>query len=64
MIDSLALVSATGQDKILRNRIGQALVERIKRAHYNGEKFKVFIIIPLIPAFEGDLTSSDSVAAR
>lgn len=58
------LVTATGEDKIVRNKIGQAIVERIKRAYYDGEKFKVFILIPLIPAFEGDLTSGDSAAAR
>lgn len=57
-------VSSTGDDKIVHNKIGQAILNRIKRAHYNNEKFKVFIIIPLIPAFEGDLTSGDSMAAR
>lgn len=60
----VSTVSATGDDKVLRNKIGQAIVERIKRAHYSGEKFKVYILIPLIPAFEGDLTASESVAAR
>ncbi|KAI8148533.1 hypothetical protein BJV82DRAFT_268405 [Fennellomyces sp. T-0311] len=63
-IENQFFISATGEDKVVRNKIGQALVDRIKRAHYNHEKFKVFIIIPLIPAFEGDLTTGDSVAAR
>lgn len=40
------------------------MVERIKRAHKKGEKFKVFILIPLIPAFEGDLATKDAAAAR
>lgn len=48
----------------MRNKIAQAIVERIKRAHAKGEKYKVFIIIPLIPAFEGDLASKDASAAR
>lgn len=39
-------------------------MERIKRAHEKGEKYKVFIVIPLIPAFEGDLASKDASAAR
>ncbi|KAI9316973.1 hypothetical protein BX666DRAFT_2027051 [Dichotomocladium elegans] len=63
-IENQFFISATGEDKIIRNKIGQAIVERIKRAHYKKEKFKVFIIIPLIPAFEGDLTTGDSMAAR
>jgi hypothetical protein len=49
---------------VLRNKIGQAIVERIKKAHAKGEKFKIFIVLPLIPAFEGDLASSDASAAR
>lgn len=58
------VVSSTTYDKVLRNKIGQAIVERIKKAHAKGEKFKIFILIPLIPAFEGDLASSDASAAR
>ncbi|KAG0172715.1 Phospholipase D1 [Apophysomyces sp. BC1015] len=63
-IENQFFISATTQDKILRNKIGQAMVERIKLAHQKGEKFKIFILIPLIPAFEGDLASSDASAAR
>jgi phosphatidylserine/phosphatidylglycerophosphate/cardiolipin synthase-like enzyme len=62
---SQTLVSATTQDdKVLRNKIAQALVERIRRAHENGEKYRVYITIPLIPAFEGDLAASESSSAR
>ncbi|KAI8332617.1 hypothetical protein BC941DRAFT_455475 [Chlamydoabsidia padenii] len=57
-------VSSTTYDRILRNKIGQAIVERIKKAHAKGEKFKIFILIPLIPAFEGDLASADASSAR
>lgn len=47
------IVSATDQDKLLRNKIAQALVERIIRAHEEQEKFKVFIIIPLVSSRKG-----------
>ncbi|OBZ88286.1 Phospholipase D2 [Choanephora cucurbitarum] len=57
-------ISATQDDKLLRNRIAEALIERIKKAHARKEKFRVYVLIPLIPAFEGDLTSSDASAAR
>lgn len=40
------------------------MVERIKLAHKRGEKFKIYILIPLIPAFEGDLASSEAYSAR
>ncbi|CAO3590887.1 unnamed protein product [Absidia cylindrospora] len=63
-IENQFFVSSTTYDKVLRNKIGQAIVERIKKAHAKGEKFKIFIMVPLIPAFEGDLASSDASAAR
>ncbi|KAI9496611.1 hypothetical protein BDB00DRAFT_758105, partial [Zychaea mexicana] len=63
-IENQFFISATTQDKLLRNKIAQAMVERIKRAHAKKEKFKIFILIPLIPAFEGDLASSEAYSAR
>ncbi|CDH50884.1 phospholipase d1 [Lichtheimia corymbifera JMRC:FSU:9682] len=63
-IENQFFISTTTDDKLLRNKIGQAMLERIKRAHKNGEKFKIFILIPLIPAFEGDLATSEASSAR
>ncbi|KAG1448086.1 hypothetical protein G6F56_009047 [Rhizopus delemar] len=63
-IENQFFISTTKEDKLLRNKIAQALVSRIKRAHDNGEKFRVYIIIPLIPAFEGDLASTEASSAR
>ena len=44
--------------------IGQAMVERIIRAARNGEKYKMIINIPAIPAFAGDLRSDDALSTR
>ncbi|KAG1441840.1 hypothetical protein G6F56_011311 [Rhizopus delemar] len=62
-IENQFFISTTREDKLLRNKIAQAIVERIKRAHKKGENYKVFILIPLIPAFEGDLASNNASAA-
>jgi phospholipase D1/2 len=59
-----SIVSTTQDDKLLRNKIAQALVERIRRAHDKGEKFRVYVVIPLVPAFQGDLASSEASSAR
>jgi hypothetical protein len=59
-----SIVSTTQDDKLLRNKIAQALLERIRRAHDKGEKFRVYVLIPLVPAFEGDLASSEASSAR
>ncbi|KAI8987612.1 hypothetical protein BDF20DRAFT_832525 [Mycotypha africana] len=63
-IENQFFISATGQDRLLRNKLAQAIVERIKKAHEKGENFKVIVLMPLIPAFEGDLASKDAAAAR
>lgn len=43
------------------NEVGEALVRRIIRAYRANETFRVFIIIPLLPAFEGELGTSTGV---
>jgi phospholipase D1/2 len=39
-------------------------VERILRAARNGEKYKVFVLMPAVPAFAGDLRSDDALSTR
>ncbi|KAI9473922.1 MAG: hypothetical protein EXX96DRAFT_488418 [Benjaminiella poitrasii] len=63
-IENQFFISTTQDDKLLRNKIAQALVERIRCAHEKGQKFRVYVVIPLVPAFEGDLASTDASSAR
>ncbi|KAL8559506.1 hypothetical protein ACOMHN_037170 [Nucella lapillus] len=44
------------------NCIGTALYKRILRAHRNGEDFKVYVMMPLLPAFEGEFGTTSGVA--
>lgn len=44
--------------------IGGAIVERIIRAARAGEKYKMIIMIPSVPAFAGDLRSDDALSTR
>ncbi|KAJ2401938.1 hypothetical protein GGI23_001063 [Coemansia sp. RSA 2559] len=48
----------------IKNRIAEALVDRVKRAHKRGERFRVFIIIPLMPAFEGDVNAMGAATLK
>ncbi|CAF0855862.1 unnamed protein product [Rotaria sordida] len=41
----------TVQDKKIKNRIGDAVYNRIIRAHMNKEKFRVYVVLPLLPGF-------------
>lgn len=38
-----------------RNQIGEALFKRILRAHRSKEIFRVYIVMPLLPGFEGEV---------
>lgn len=48
----------------MKNQIGNAIVKRIVRAHEEQEKFKVFVLMPLMPAFPADLSTKDAATAR
>lgn len=44
---------------MIKNKIGQAIVERIKRAHKENQQFRVIVVIPSAPGFEGDFVQVD-----
>ncbi|OAA61436.1 phospholipase D [Cordyceps fumosorosea ARSEF 2679] len=46
------------------NKIGAAIVQRIRRAHTNNEHFKIWVVMPAVPAFAGDLKSNDALGTR
>ncbi|KAF9581189.1 hypothetical protein BGW38_001891 [Lunasporangiospora selenospora] len=48
----------------LKNHIGIALVNRILRAHREQKKFRVIVVMPLMPAFEADIMSSEAGTLR
>jgi phospholipase D1/2 len=48
----------------IRNKIGAAIAERCIRAYRNGEKYKVIVCMPSVPAFAGDLHAEDSLGTR
>ncbi len=64
-IENQFFITATGdKQKPVKNLIGKALVDRIIRAARNGEKYKVIVIIPAVPAFAGDLRDDGSLGTR
>ncbi|RIA88728.1 hypothetical protein C1645_725752 [Glomus cerebriforme] len=65
-IENQFFITTTENDPkyVIKNRIGECIVERIKRAHKSNEKFRVIVIMPLLPSFESDLNSSDAGTIR
>lgn len=64
-IENQFFITATSDaQKPVRNKIGAVIVERILRAARNGEKYKVIVIMPAVPAFAGDLKDDASLGTR
>lgn len=64
-IENQFFITATSDaQRPVRNKIGAAIVERILRAARAGEKYKVIVLMPAIPAFAGDLKEESSLGTR
>lgn len=48
----------------LRNRIAEAILDRIVLAHSLKQNYRIVFVVPLIPAFEAALDSSEATSAR
>lgn len=64
-IENQFFITSTEVDGVvIENQIGDALVDRIRRAHYNGEHWRAYILIPLTPGFEAQVDSADAYSVR
>lgn len=65
-IENQFFVSLAKNDTTYRvkNQIAKALVDRIIQAHEEQKKFKVIIIIPLLPAFSNELNAGNAYTIR
>ncbi|XP_029384802.1 phospholipase D1 [Echeneis naucrates] len=46
------------------NKIGDTIAERIIRAHREGKKYRVYVVTPLLPGFEGDINTGGGSALQ
>ena len=64
-IENQFFITATSDaQRPIKNKIGAALVERILRAARAGQRYKVIVLMPAIPAFAGDLKEESSLGTR
>jgi phospholipase D1/2 len=64
-IENQFFITATSdKQKPVKNKIGRAIVDRIVRAHHAREPFQVFVVMPAVPAFAGDLRSEGAIGTR
>ncbi|XP_043191252.1 phospholipase D1-like isoform X2 [Amphibalanus amphitrite] len=57
-------ISLCGINADVNNRVCEALFQRILRAHKEGAKFRVYVIIPLLPGFEGQVGTAGGTAIQ
>ncbi|CAL8267826.1 unnamed protein product [Merluccius merluccius] len=50
--------------KSIYNGIGDAIVKRILRAHSEQKQYRVFVVVPLLPGFEGDINEGGGNAIK
>ncbi|MCL7042916.1 hypothetical protein MKW94_009624 [Papaver nudicaule] len=62
-IENQFFISGLSQDEIIKNRVLEALYKRIIRADKERKCFRVIIVIPLLPDFEGGLDGGGSASA-
>ncbi|XP_008277310.1 phospholipase D1-like [Stegastes partitus] len=46
------------------NKIGDTIAERIIRAYREGKKYRVYVVTPLLPGFEGDINTGGGSAIQ
>ncbi|OTA00445.1 phospholipase [Trichoderma parareesei] len=64
-IENQFFITATSDEqRPVSNKIGAAIVDRIVRAYEEGQPFKVWVVMPSVPAFAGDLKSKEALGTR
>ncbi|KAI8979120.1 hypothetical protein BDF20DRAFT_905927 [Mycotypha africana] len=48
----------------IENKIGEAIYDRIIRAHKQGEKWRAIIVLPLVPGFPANIDETEATTVR
>ncbi|XP_069144851.1 phospholipase D zeta 1 isoform X1 [Solanum lycopersicum] len=63
-IENQFFISGLAGDEIIHNRVADAIYRRIRRAHKENKCFRVIIVIPLLPGFQGGLDDIGAATVR
>ncbi|KAG8370465.1 hypothetical protein BUALT_Bualt14G0119700 [Buddleja alternifolia] len=63
-IENQFFISGLSGDEMIHNRVLEALYRRIMRAHNEKKCFRVIIVIPLLPGFQGGVDDSGAASVR
>ena len=63
-IENQFFISGLDGDETIQNRVLQALYARIMRAHTEGQCFRVIVVMPLLPGFQGGVDDFGAASVR
>ncbi|XP_076958230.1 phospholipase D zeta 1-like isoform X1 [Bidens hawaiensis] len=63
-IENQFFISGLSDDDVIQNRVLEALYRRILRAHKEETCFRVIVVIPLLPGFQGRLDDYGAATVR
>ncbi|WOK96099.1 phospholipase D zeta 1-like isoform X1 [Canna indica] len=63
-IENQFFISGLSGDDTIRNRVLHALYQRIMLAEKEKKQFRVIIVLPLLPGFQGSIDDGDSASVR
>lgn len=58
------VTSTKSGNTVIENNIGDAIYQRVLRAHQNGEKWRAIIIVPLVPGFPANIDETEGSTVR
>ncbi|EAA07035.3 AGAP010687-PA, partial [Anopheles gambiae str. PEST] len=63
-IENQFFISMELGNSVVKNQISEYLFKRIVRAHREKKVFRVYVVMPLLPGFEGDVGGSSGISLR
>ncbi|XP_043854121.1 LOW QUALITY PROTEIN: phospholipase D1 [Dromiciops gliroides] len=51
-------------DKVVFNKIGDTIAQRVLKAHRENQRYRVYVVTPLLPGFEGDISTGGGNALQ
>jgi phospholipase D1/2 len=64
MENQFFITATDPKQRPILNMIGRAIVDRIIRAAREGERFRIVVLMPAVPAFAGDLQDESALGTR
>uniref|UniRef100_A0A7N0ZYU0 phospholipase D n=1 Tax=Kalanchoe fedtschenkoi TaxID=63787 RepID=A0A7N0ZYU0_KALFE len=63
-IENQFFVSGLAGDQVIQNRVLDSIYKRILRAHREKKLFRVIVVVPLLPGFQGGLEDGGAATVR